>query len=44
MKHVRMADLLSRSPREKHALVATLAAHPAFLPRCDRAERVHGGR
>ena len=38
MKHVKKSVLLWYSPREMYALVIDVAAYPAFLPWCERAE------
>jgi ribosome-associated toxin RatA of RatAB toxin-antitoxin module len=38
MKHVRKTVLLWYSPHEMYALVTNVAAYPAFLPWCERAE------
>ena len=38
MKHVKKSVLLWYSAREMYALVTAVAAYPAFLPWCERAE------
>jgi ribosome-associated toxin RatA of RatAB toxin-antitoxin module len=38
MKHVKKSVLLWYSPHEMFALVTDVAAYPAFLPWCERAE------
>lgn len=40
MKHVKKSVLLWYSAHEMYALVTAIDAYPAFLPWCERAERV----